>query len=205
MKKWVVLLAALLLLAACGQAGSGQGEENNPLDDEQENIDDGNDLQDDIDENDEPETDELNDSEKDDNGTSSKDENDDSNETDDSSEGDKEEKTTEEILVDLTYDVFTAQREKDYAFLESIISKRTSLDKDKDIFSFENVTYPHKQELLTIPEDDLEYRYPHEVDAETMIIGFAAIDYENESSFTIDFEYIKENGEWKMNDMDINK
>lgn len=128
-------------------------------------------------------------------------------------EGDKKssdnkgnEKSTEDQLVDVTYDIFAAQRKLDFDYLESVLSKGSKIDRDKKVFIFNNVKYPHEQEILDgIKEEHLEYRYTHEEDKDSIIVGFAAIDYENESSFTIDFQYIKENGNWKMNDMDINK
>ncbi|MEI3605308.1 hypothetical protein SPD48_06345 [Pseudogracilibacillus sp. SE30717A] len=116
-------------------------------------------------------------------------------------EGDKHEE-----IVDLAYKVFDAQNKKDYDYLESIISKGTTIEKKNNIFKFNNVTYPHEQPFLTKKDvGELEFRYTHEEKADYVIVGFGAIDYENESSFTIDFEFIKENGKWKMNDMDINK
>ncbi|MEI3613405.1 lipoprotein [Pseudogracilibacillus sp. SO30301A] len=119
---------------------------------------------------------------------------------------DENEKDKHQEIVDLAYDIFDAQNDNDYDFLQSVISKGTKLDKKNTIFIFENVTYPHEQEFLT--DDDLgelELRYTHEENADSVIVGFGAIDYENESSFVIDFEFIKEDGKWKMNDMDINK
>lgn len=119
---------------------------------------------------------------------------------------DENEKDKHQEIVDLAYDIFDAQNDNDYDFLQSVISKGTKLDKKNNKFNFENVTYPHEQEFLT--DDDLgelELRYTHEENADSVIVGFGAIDYENKSSFVIDFEFIKEDGKWKMNDMDINK
>src|SRR5690625_808551 len=131
----------------------------------------------------------------------------DENEEDNNSSDNKgNEKSTEDQLVDLTYNIFAAQRNLDYDYLESVLSEGSTLDKDKKMFTFNNVKYPHEQELLDeVQEDHLEYRYINDENEDYIIVGFAAIDYENESSFTIDFQYIKENGEWKMNDMDVNK
>lgn len=119
---------------------------------------------------------------------------------------DQTEASGEEELIDLTHEIFDAQNEKDYEFLQSILSKGSKLDEENDKFIFENVTYPHEQEFLT-EEDigELEFRYTHEEDADATIVGYAAVNYETESSFTIDFQFIREDGNWKMNDMDINK
>lgn len=118
----------------------------------------------------------------------------------------KKEGVKHEKIVDLAYEVFDAQFNKDYEFLESVISEGTKLDKKNNTFKFENVTYPHEQPLLTEKDvGELEFRFTHEESEDSIIIGFGAINYETESSFTIDVEFIKEDGNWKMNDMDINK
>ena len=117
---------------------------------------------------------------------------------------DKSEASAEDALKELSYKIFAAQREEDYDFLEDKLSKGASLDKGSNTFTFDNVDYPHEMEFVQTEEDNIEYRYIHEVDADTIIVGFGIVDKKTELSFTIDFEYIKENGEWKMNDMDKN-
>ena len=119
---------------------------------------------------------------------------------------DKDDEDKHQEIVDLAKKIFDAQNDHDYDFLQSVISKGTKLDKENNKFVFENVTYPHEQEFLTDDNlGELEFRYTHEDSADSVIVGFGAIDYENESSFVVDFEFIKEDGKWKMNDMDINK
>lgn len=110
----------------------------------------------------------------------------------------------EKEFMELGYDIFKAQEEEDYAYLNAIFAEGASLDKESNTFYFEDVTYPHEQEFIQVKQSDIEYRYIHEEDAETMIVGFAVVDYEAEFSFTIDFEFVQENGEWKMKDMDMN-
>lgn len=108
-------------------------------------------------------------------------------------------------IVHLAYDIFEAQDKRDYAFLESIAAEGTTVDRKNNKFKFENVTYPFEMEFFT-KEDlgELEFRYTHEEDG-VVYVGFGAIDYENESSFVVDFEFVKEGGKWKMRSMDINK
>lgn len=109
-------------------------------------------------------------------------------------------------LVDFTLAIFKAQTENDYVFLESVLSSGSKLDKQTNMFTFNNATYPHDQEFLTDKNAaDLEHRYVHDDDKNSVIVGFAASDYESEYNYVIDFEFILEDGSYKMNDMDINK
>lgn len=110
----------------------------------------------------------------------------------------------EQMLISMAEKIMQAQFDKDVSYLKSVISKGTKIE--GETFSFNNVTYPHKQEFFTKETaSDLSFRYPHKNNEESYIIGFAAIDEVNEHSFVIDFEFVLENGEWKMNDMDVNK
>lgn len=111
-----------------------------------------------------------------------------------------------EQLVDLTFAVFEAMEKEDYDFLQSILSKGSSLSVEEKLFTFENVGYPHEQEFITNESAaEIEHRYTNDEDPEKVIVGFAAIDYVNEYSYVIDMEYIIEDNVWKMNDMDVNK
>lgn len=127
------------------------------------------------------------------------------NNENDKDQSEKSEKPTEEQLTELGFNIFEAQRNEDYNYLKEVLSKGSSLNKENKSFTFENVTYPHEQKFIQANKDDIEFRYTHEENAETFIVGFAVIDYEAESSFTIDFQFMKQDGEWKMNDMDMNK
>jgi len=115
------------------------------------------------------------------------------------------EMSVEEHLKELGFSIFNAQHEENYEFLESILSEGSTLNKKKNSFTFDDVTYPHEQEFIQADPNDLEFRYTNEGDDESWIVGFAVVDYETESSFTIDFQFVHEDGDWKMNDMDINK
>lgn len=108
-------------------------------------------------------------------------------------------------IVHLAYDIFEAQDRKDYDFLESVAAEGTIVDRNNDKFKFENVTYPFEMDFFA-KEDlgNLEFRYTHEEDG-IVYVGFGAIDYENESSFVVDFEFVDEGGKWKLRSMDINK
>jgi len=209
-KKWIFLIGLILILAACNSSPS---PDNNSEENDQEQNDVENENSDDSASDIDDEDGDVDEEEAEPSDNEDGDANQESNEvgTDDgtdkkSSENKGNEKSTEEQLIDVTYDIFAAQRNLDYDYLESILSEGTTLDRDKNIFNFNNVKYPHEQELLDeVEEEHLEYRFIHEESNDSIIVGFAAIDYETESSFTIDFQYIKENGQWKMNDMDLNK
>jgi len=199
LKRLIILLGMILILAACNSPSQNDGiEENNSEQNEAETNDES------VSNQDEEETETTDNEEKTNKDSEAVDDNEEDKKSSDNNKGN--EKSIEDQLVDLTYDIFAAQRNLDYDYLESVLSEGSTLDKDKKMFTFNNVKYPHEQELLDeIQEDHLEYRYINDENEDYIIVGFAAIDYENESSFTIDFQYIKENGEWKMNDMDVNK
>src|SRR5690625_974480 len=209
-KRWIFLIGLILILAACNSSPS---PDNNSEENDQEQNDVENENSDDTAYDIDDEDGDVDEEEAEPSDNEDGDANQESNEvgTDDgadkkSSENKGNEKSKEEQLIDVTYDIFAAQRNLDYDYLESILSEGTTLDRDKNIFNFNNVKYPHEQELLDeVEEEHLEYRYIHEESNDSIIVGFAAIDYDTESSFTIDFQYIKENSQWKMNDMDLNK
>lgn len=118
----------------------------------------------------------------------------------------KEETDDPQHLVDLAYQIFDAQKDHDYDFLQSIISKGTKMDKKNNTFYFENVTYPHEQDFLTAEDiGEIEFRFTHENSKDSVTVGFGLINYEEEMSFVVEFEFVRENGSWKMNDMDLNK
>lgn len=177
MKKILLLALAIVLLAACST--------NKPK--APEVVEDENNAQQNEPEEQEPEKEEA---------TNSNNE----------KEPEKQKYTEVDELVDLTFAIFKAQNEKDYAFLESIISKDTKLNKKTNTFTFTNASYTHEQEFRTDKNAaDLEHRYTNDEDKNSVIVGFAAADYENEYNYVIDFEFILEDGSYKMNDMDINK
>src|SRR5699024_11230292 len=101
-------------------------------------------------------------------------------------------------VVHLAYDIFAAQDRKDYGFLESVAAKGTTIDRENNQFSFENVTYPFEMNFFT-KEDlgTLELRYTHE-EKGVVHVGFGAINYKEESSFVVEFEFVKEDGAWKL-------
>lgn len=111
--------------------------------------------------------------------------------------------SVEDQLKDLSFKIFEAQREENYDFLESFIAEGVSMDEDANMFHFEG-EYEHDMEFVQEPADNLEYRYVHESDGDTVYVGYGVIDNETESSYTIDFEFIQLEGEWKMKDMDKN-
>ncbi len=194
-RRWLILigLTVALVLVACN--GKNSPNENNNVNDTNENGS----------VNEENNQNDTNVIENDDQNIDSETDSNNGAENENTNNG-NENQTTEEILKEKVYAIFAAQRDSDYDYLTSVLSEGSELDQKNHLFIFNDVTYPHEQEFLDdIAENDLEYRYIHEEDSGSIIVGFAAIDYENESSFVIDFEFVLEGDEWKMNDMEINK
>lgn len=198
MKKLTIFALLIMLLAACSSpqdTSKTENEEQVNETEETEEVEDETVEEQDVDSQEPDKETESTNTESDSNASTEE------NNSQEANEG-----NVEEDLVALTKKIFTAQNNYDYDFLASVLSKGSKLDKENNKFIFENVTYPHEQELLTEENaGNLEFRYTHENNPDSMIVGFAAIDYENESSYVIDFEFIREDGKWKMNDMDINK
>src|SRR5690625_798126 len=194
-KKWLLLIGLVIVLVACNNENS-VNEEN----DVNVNNNDNGSLNEDNNNNDEEVIEnntEDNEEETNNDGVENNGEND--NNT-------SEAGSTEDILAEKVYKILEAQREYDYDYLTSVLSEGSELDQENNTFTFNNVAYPHDQEFLDeVVEDDLEFRYTHEEEDGIIIVGFAAIDYENESSFVIDFEFVLDGNEWMMNDMDVNK
>ncbi|MBO1003664.1 hypothetical protein ACFSKI_12615 [Pseudogracilibacillus auburnensis] len=213
MKKLTIFTLFILLLAACNSPQETSPKDTDGSSNVSEEVKD--DLEDEtnreVDEatqNDEPEVTE----EMDENQTEApaqENESSNNNATNEHSPSEKNEEpegNEHDELVELTNNIFNAQFNKDYDFLQSILSKGSKLDKENNKFMFENVTYPHEQALFTEKTaGDLEFRYTNENNADSVVVGFAAVDYEKEYSFVIDFEFVQEDGKWKMNDMDVNK
>ena len=209
MKKLIVFIGLVFLLAACNSQTSETSNEANEVNDadlDQEVVQDEQAPDEEVEtkeiESEEPETEES---------TTSADKPAKTSQTQQPKEQEKatnngEEENEHQHLIDLAYQIFDAQREQNYTFLESIISKGTKLDKENDMFYFENVTYPHEQPFLTKEDQGkIEFRYTHENNKDSVIVGFGLINYEAELSYVVDFEFVNENGTWKMNDMDMNK
>lgn len=209
MKKLIVFIGLVFLLAACNSQTSETSNEANEVNDadlDQEVVQDEQAPDEEVEtkeiESEEPVTEES---------TTNADKPAKTSQTQQSKEQEKatnngEEENEHQHLIDLAYQIFDAQREQNYTFLESIISKGTKLDKENDMFYFENVTYPHEQPFLTKEDQGkIEFRYTHENNKDSVIVGFGLINYEAELSYVVDFEFVNENGTWKMNDMDMNK
>lgn len=191
LKKWLLLIGLIIVLTACNN-GTSVNEENNVNNENLNEENNNNDV--DVVEN----NTENNEKETNNDGSV---ENNEENDNNTSEAG-----STEDILTEKVYKILEAQREYDYDYLTSVLSEGSDLDRENNTFTFNNVAYPHDQEFLDeVAEDDLEFRYTHEEEDGIIIVGFAAIDYENESSFVIDFEFVLDGDEWKMNDMDVNK
>lgn len=199
MKRILLIVLAMLLLAACAAKDTNEPEivedENNVTQNEPEEIEPEEEPEN-VEEPTEPEETPEKEEEATEETTN--------NETEKTPEKPKYSSVDE--LIDLAMEIFKAQEEKDYAFLESILSSGAELDKTTNMFMFNDIIYPHEQEFLTEKKAaDIEHRYIHDEEIKSVIVGFAATDYENEYNYVIDFEFVLEDGSYKMNDMDINK
>jgi len=125
---------------------------------------------------------------------------------DESGEEETEKVDPEKDIVGFGFEVFDAQINEDYDYLESVLSKGSSIDREKHTIQFDQAASPHSFEFIT-KEDraNTGERYIQDEDDGSVIVGYEVIDYANESSYIIDVQFIKEDGEWKVNDMDVNK
>lgn len=210
-----IFVAALLLLAACNATPDDTevADEQAGINEAEQGVDAESDATDDEDETDDTnadvETDSSENTDEGDSGTKSEEA---SPNNDESTGGDsndwnkpKEIENMDHLkIVHLAYDIFAAQDRKDYDFLQSVAAEGTTIDRTNNKFSFENVTYPFEMEFFTKKDlGALELRYTHEEDA-IVHVGFGAINYEEESSFVVEFEFVKEGGAWKLLSMDVN-
>lgn len=107
-------------------------------------------------------------------------------------------------LVHLSYDILAAQDKKDYAYLESVVAKGTKLDRKANKFHFESASSPFDMDFYTKEKgDNLEVRYTHE-EGDLVNVGIAVTNYETESSYVYEFEFVKESSKWKLLSMDLN-
>lgn len=186
----------LLLLVACEDieeegsgAGEGEVEQDNSISDS-ENIDE------DFDENNDENSDEANEETSDqDNDTSVSNEN-------------KQVESAEEnqSAQSVGEDIIWAQIEQNYDFLNSIIADGVTIDEANNTIEFNTDEASHTFDFLTgIEEDDLEFRFVEGEDTDRAIVGFAAIDYENEYSYVIEMILNNVDGKWELTSIDINK
>ena len=203
---WVAALAFILVLSAC----SGDDDNAEPEDvkgkDSQIEEKEQKESESSDDESEEEKTSEEN--EETDDSEDESDDNDEATESDSEDEDKDEDKEdfSYDTLIELGFDIFEAQTEEDYDFLESVLSEGSSVNKDNNTLQFDNVTYPHEYEFISKEDYQvLSERYVNGNEKEGVTIGYDVTDFETESSYVIDTEFIKEDGEWKINDIDVNK
>lgn len=201
---WVAALAFVLLLSACSDddneiPGDAKEKDNQIESKKQKEKTESEEDATDADKEEDPETSmDKQESKKGDKDSEADEKSDDEAEEDDDFSFD--------TLFELGFDIFEAQVEEDYDFLESVLSEGSSVNKEENTFQFDNVTYPHEYEFIT--EKDfrfLDERYANGNEKEGVMVGYEVTDFETESSYVIDTEFIKEDGKWKLNDMDVNK
>ena len=143
--------------------------------------------------------------ESDDNDEETDDSDKESDDNDEATDSDEED-FSYDTLIELGFDIFEAQVEEDYDFLESVLSEGSSVNKDDNTLQFDNVTYPHEYEFISKEDYQvLSERYINGDEKEGVTVGYDITDFETESSYVIDTEFIKEDGKWKINDIDVNK
>lgn len=109
-------------------------------------------------------------------------------------------------VKDVATDIIWAQINKDYDYLKSVASEGVTVNEKNNTVVFNNKEASHTFEFLTgIEKEDLEFRFVEGEDSDRAIVGFAAIDYENEYSYVIEMILNQVNGAWKLTAMDINK
>lgn len=184
---WISTLLIIFVLSACSDDDNAAPEDVEEKDNQTEETESS--------EEDEEEV-ETSDQEQESNGESES----------ESGEDSDDEGFSYDIIIDLGFDIFEAQVEEDYEFLESVLSEGSSLNKEDHTFQFDNVTYPHEFEFIS--EKDNKYLselYVNGDEKEGVTAGYEVTDFTTESSYVIDTEFIKEDGEWKINDIDLNK
>ena len=222
-KIMMTLLLSVLVMAACsnstGNNNSAENEAdnnqvtNNNQEDNNDNAADNNNEENEVDEpenntNDSDETDTAEPDKPETDNNADKDEENEQSEnneavndnSEDNSAEEADDQTEEDQLRELGFQILQAQNDEDYEYLESKLAKGASLDEGTNTFKFET----HDMEFVQEDKDNLEYRFIHEDDNDVIIVGFAVVDYETESSYTIDFQFVEDSGEWKMKDMDKN-
>lgn len=202
MKKTLfILVFALLLIAGCSGENNPDPNQNNEEQNEVNNQEPVNDTNNHDETNNEGNNPDTNSGANDDQPNGENVANDDHDNSVNNNNDDPEDEMT---LKEKTYNFFVAQRENDVEKMKSYLANTASYDEKEDIFYFDDITYPHEMERFEIADQDLDYRYTQE-EADYVIVGFASVNYEEEYSFVIDFTWILENDEWKIQDMDVNK
>src|SRR5699024_3379917 len=122
------------------------------------------------------------------------------------SEDEDNEDFSYDTLIELGFYILVAQVVEEYDYLESLLSEGSRVYIDNNTLQFDNITYLHEYECIS--EEDyqvLSERYVNGNEKEGVTIGYDVTDFETESSYVIDTEFIKEDGKWKINDIDVNK
>lgn len=116
------------------------------------------------------------------------------------------EEQDEKDIQDIATDVIWAQMDEDYSYLKSVAGDGVTVNEENNTIDFNTDEATHTFDFLTgIEKDDLEFRFVDGEDTDRAIVGFAAIDYENEYSYVIEMIFNDVDGDWKLTGMDINK
>ena len=187
----VIFSALLLLLAACDESGSTK--ESDDINQEEADVEEEEAEEETDAENSGPTEEEIQNEEVKPDADGSKDE-------------ERQPEQANDDVVDVANEVIWAQIDEDYAYLKSIAGEGVTVNEKNNTIEFNNEESSHTFDFLTgINEGDLEFRFVDGEDTDRVIVGFAAIDYENEYSYVTEMIFKHEAGEWKLVSMDINK
>lgn len=188
---FIIFSALLLLLAACDESDSTEG--NGDTDQEETDVEEEESEKETDPENSGPTEEEVQNEEVKPDADANKDE-------------EKQPEQGNDDVVDVATDVIWAQIDEDYAFLKSVAGEGVTVNEKNNTIEFNNEEGSHTFDFLTgINEEDLEFRFVEGEETDRAIVGFAAIDYENEYSYVTEMIFKHEAGEWKLASMDINK
>lgn len=109
-------------------------------------------------------------------------------------------------VKEIAEDIIWAQVNKDYSYLKSVVADGVTVNENNNTLSFNTKEATHTFDFLSgVKEKDLEFRFVDGEDSEQAIVGYAAIDYENEYSYVVEMIFNLVDGNWKLTSMDINK
>ncbi|MFA9560498.1 hypothetical protein ACERII_24670 [Evansella sp. AB-rgal1] len=104
-----------------------------------------------------------------------------------------EEKEALRTTMNVAFDLFTAINNKDFDYITSISSSNVQVNEEESIIYSNDNSY--KIDHMNYTLEILEYRY-HHMENEKLTIGFAI--YFSEGHYTINFGFIKYNGQWLL-------
>lgn len=214
MKRLLIILLASVLLVACGKKDVEETKEIDELDveteevTEEESVDEASESTDTEDEN-EVNSDSSQSKGKQSSKGKTQTQNKGSNKSDKGNKNESnqnQEAAKQESVDQVAKKVITSQNSGDYATLKKYLAKNVKLNEAKKELTISDVEYPGQVELISgMKKEDIEHRFTNDDDPKNVIVGYAAIDYEAEMSYTIEMTFIPDGNLWKLKNMQINK